>query len=223
MPSNDNLIALLNDQPVQWLKASDEARNHATDTEPALLALQRAEQLWGVTDLSQKFRELLKERDVSLFDYTVENHFTGSAIVLDPATRRVLLTFHPWYQLWLQLGGHDEGENDPVAISAREAWEESGIEDLWICDWPVRIDPHPAEKCKSAKGAEHNWHYDMCYMVIARNPNFTISDESVDMRWFSIEELKQLVAEDKAQQRALEMAENSLLLYDALAQVNKLQ
>jgi hypothetical protein len=127
------------------------------------------------------------------------------------------MTFHPWYKIWLQLGGHDEGENDPVAVSAREAWEESGIEDLWICDWPVRIDPHPAEKCTSVSGKHNNWHYDICYMSVALNPAFIMSDESADMRWYSIDEIKQLVSEDKAQQRALEMAENALLLYDILA------
>jgi hypothetical protein len=107
MQNIDKLTSLLKGQPVQWLKASDEARSHAADVGPTLLALRRAEKLWGMTDLSEKFREMLSDRDVSLFDYTIENHFTGSAIVLDPVTRRILMTFHPLYKLWLQLGGND--------------------------------------------------------------------------------------------------------------------
>jgi 8-oxo-dGTP pyrophosphatase MutT (NUDIX family) len=216
------LISSLKSQPVHWINASDEARSQSKDTTPTKQALDRAELLWGVTDLSMKFREFLNVRGVSIYDRKIEHHFTGSAIVIDLATRRILMTFHPWYKIWQQLGGHDEGENDPVAISAREAWEESGIDDLWICDWPVRIDPHPAEKCKSVSGKHHNWHYDICYMSVAFSPNFKMSEESVDMRWFSLNEIRRLVREGKAQQRALEMAENSLLLFDALAACGKL-
>lgn len=217
-----NLDSLLKDQNIAWVRASDEARARSEDTQATVLALDRAEQLWGVTDLSKKFRALLAERGTTLYDYRIEHHFTGSAILLHAPTRRILMSFHPWYKLWLQLGGHDEGENNPVAISAREAWEESGIDDSWVCDWPVRIDPHPAEKCKAVNGKHHNWHYDICYMAITNDENFHISNESVDMGWVSIKELRQYVAEGKAQQRALEMAENSLLLFDALASVKKL-
>ena len=41
-------------------------------------------------------------------------HFTGSAFVVDPATRTVLLRWHERQQGWLQVGGHvDPGEQDP--------------------------------------------------------------------------------------------------------------
>jgi hypothetical protein len=222
MQSLDSLVSSLKNQQVSWVKASDEARAHSKDAAATKQALDRAELLWGATSLSKQFRELLSARGISIYDRNVEHHFTGSAIVLHPATRRTLMTFHPSYQIWQQLGGHDEGEHNPVAVSAREAWEESGIEDLWVCDWPVRIDPHPAEQCKSVNGEHHNWHYDICYMSVTLDLDFKISEESVDMRWFSIDEIKQLVAEDKAQQRAFEMAQNSLLLFDTLVASRKL-
>jgi 8-oxo-dGTP pyrophosphatase MutT (NUDIX family) len=218
----DNLLDRLRDQDVRWIRASDEARSHSSNSIPTEQALERAELLWGATDLTKKFRELLQARDVSIYDRTREHHFTGSAIVLHVPTRRMLVTFHPSYQIWQQLGGHDEGENNPLAVSAREAWEESGLDDLWVCDWPVRVDPHPAEKCRSVPGEHHNWHYDICYMAVTNDERFAITDESVDMRWVTLDELRQLVTEDKAQQRALEMATNSLALYDALAEIGKL-
>jgi 8-oxo-dGTP pyrophosphatase MutT (NUDIX family) len=222
MKQSAALAEKLRNQEVQWIRASDEAHAHSDDTGPTERALGRAELLWGVTELTKKFRELLRIRGISIYDRKMEHHFTGSAILLHVPTRRILMTFHPYYQIWQQLGGHEEGENHPVAIAAREAWEESGLDDVWVCDWPVRIDPHPAEKCKSVSGEHHNWHYDICYMSVTDDENFKISNESVDMRWVSLDELRELVAENKAQQRALEMATNALTLYDALAQLSKL-
>jgi hypothetical protein len=216
------ITAKLRGQSVHWLKASEEAQSHSDTVQPTLDALAKAEQLWGASYLTQRFRNLLQTRGISIYDRKIEHHFTGSAIVLDSKTRRILLTFHPWYKLWLQLGGHDEGEHDPAAVSAREAWEESGIDNLWLCDWPVRVDPHAAEKCKSAPDTKHNWHYDICYMSITNQSAFVQSDESVDMRWFTIEEFRQLVEDGKAQQRGLAMAENALALYDTLAAEQRL-
>jgi 8-oxo-dGTP pyrophosphatase MutT (NUDIX family) len=222
MQATDELAAKLQGQELDWQKAAEAARARADTTTPTEQALDRAEQLWGVTDLTQKFRQLLTERGVTIYDKTREHHFTGSVMIVHTGTRRVLLTFHPTYQIWQQLGGHDEGEQNPLSVSAREAWEESGIDDLWMCDWPVRVDPHAAEKCKRVVGDHHNWHYDICYMAVTTNADYRMSDESVDMRWVSLEELGQLVAEDKAQQRAYEMAANALALYDALTQLGQL-
>jgi len=218
----NSLASLLQDRPVAWVKASDEARKRSQDTAPTEEALGRAELLWGATDLSNRFRELLDKRGVSIYDRTIEHHFTGSAIVLDPKTRGILMTFHPLYQGWQQLGGHDEGEHDPMVISAREAWEESGIDDLWICDWPILVYPHPAHKCRSVTDGQHNWHYDICYMSVALDANFKASEESADMRWVSLDELKQFVAEGEASQMVLDMTQNALQLYDALASLKNL-
>ena len=57
-------------------------------------------------------------------------HVTGSAFVVDAGTGRVLLHHHRRLDRWLQLGGHDEGEHDPLQTALREAREESGLTDL---------------------------------------------------------------------------------------------
>ena len=62
-------------------------------------------------------------------------HFTASALVVDPASRRVLLRWHVKHDRWLQVGGHgDPGETDPLQIALREAREETGLADL--VPWP---------------------------------------------------------------------------------------
>src|SRR4051812_35947675 len=62
-------------------------------------------------------------------------HVTGSAIVLDPRTGRLLLRWHERYQLWNHVGGHaDDGEQHPYLTARREAEEETGLRDLR--PWP---------------------------------------------------------------------------------------
>ena len=65
----------------------------------------------------------------------VPGHITASALVLDHTGTHALLTLHPRFGRWLQLGGHCEDDDpDIVAAALREASEESGIAGL-------RIDP----------------------------------------------------------------------------------
>src|SRR5947207_5961127 len=62
-------------------------------------------------------------------------HVTGSALVVHPASGRVLLRWHQRQQSWLQVGGHgDPGETEPLDVALREAREETGLTDLE--PWP---------------------------------------------------------------------------------------
>ena len=76
-------------------------------------------------------------------------HVTASALIVHPASGRMLLRWHQRQQAWLQVGGHaDPGESDPLGIALREAAEETGLADLE--PWPdaqirqVVIVPVPA-------------------------------------------------------------------------------
>src|SRR6185436_9334671 len=62
-------------------------------------------------------------------------HLTASALVVHPASGKVLLRWHDRQRAWLQIGGHgDPGESDPIAIVLREGREETGLADLR--PWP---------------------------------------------------------------------------------------
>ena len=66
---------------------------------------------------------------------TLPLHVTGSALIVHPASGRVLLRWHQRQQAWLQVGGHgDPGESEPLEIALREAAEETGLTDL--VPWP---------------------------------------------------------------------------------------
>src|SRR3954462_9970353 len=80
-------------------------------------------------------------------------HVTGSAVVVHPPTRRVLLRWHERYGIWNHVGGHaDDGEHDPWVTALREATEETGLTDLrpWPGQEPaivfVEIVPVPAAR-----------------------------------------------------------------------------
>lgn len=108
-------------------------------------------------------------------------HITGSALVIDPARGRVLLTLHKKLGMWLQMGGHCEpGDTTLAGVALREAVEESGIAQglTLLAGGPVRLDRHPIP-------APCNWHLDVQYAALAPAEAVeAISEESLDLRWF---------------------------------------
>ncbi len=116
-------------------------------------------------------------------------HLTASGLVVDPSADRVLLTLHRKLRAWLQTGGHCEPSDTTLAAAAlREATEESGIAGLTLlCAEPARLDRHHTP-CA--------WHLDVQYAVLAPpGATETISEESLDLRWFGYAELREAVSD----------------------------
>ncbi|MER5712764.1 NUDIX hydrolase [Streptomyces sp. NPDC042898] len=112
-------------------------------------------------------------------------HLTSSALVIDPARGRVLLTLHKKLGMWLQMGGHcEDGDATVEAAALREATEESGIAGLSLLPGgPVRLDRHPIP-------APCHWHLDVQYAALApAGAVAEISEESLDLRWFAYGEV----------------------------------
>jgi len=121
-------------------------------------------------------------------------HFTASALVVHPASRRVLLRWHPKFDLWLQVGGHgDPGESDPLEIALREAREETGLTDL--VPWPAADLLHAAVCCVRESGGEpEHEHADLRYVLATESPD-AISPENpaAPLRWLTVDEARALV------------------------------
>ena len=122
-------------------------------------------------------------------------HVTGSAWVVDSTGTRVLLTHHKKLGMWVQLGGHADGDSDVFRVARREAEEESGLASLvpvggGIFDVDVHRIPARGET------PEH-LHWDVRYAFRAAGGEAVrVSDESHDLRWIEIERLDSVTREE---------------------------
>ena len=137
----------------------------------------------GAVDL---FIALLDDGDDPFVRERLAGHFTASAWLVSRDGERVLLTHHRKLGLWLQLGGHADGDRDLVRAALKEAEEESGLAGLAIQPLLFDLDRHwiPAHK-----GVPEHWHYDVRYVVRADDEAFVVSDESHDLAWREIASL----------------------------------
>ncbi|WP_336318937.1 NUDIX hydrolase [Streptomyces lavendofoliae] len=136
-------------------------------------------------ELRQVYLDHLAAHPDGMWKACGAGHVTASALVVDPARGRVLLTLHKKLGMWLQMGGHCEPGDGTVAGAAlREATEESGITGLTLLPGgPVRLDRHPIP-------APCHWHLDVQYLAVAPpGAVAAISEESLDLRWFGYEEV----------------------------------
>jgi 8-oxo-dGTP pyrophosphatase MutT (NUDIX family) len=118
-----------------------------------------------------------------------ECHLTGSALVVDPATRRLLLLHHAKLRRWLQPGGHADGDGNLAAVAQREASEETGIEGLRVVIPAIDLDVHLVAPPREAP----HHHYDVRYLVLTPPGATAVGNhESTELRWVAIDELDAL-------------------------------
>ncbi|MEV0275353.1 NUDIX hydrolase [Streptomyces sp. NPDC050610] len=138
----------------------------------------------GQQELRLAYLEHLATQPAGMWKVCPGAHLTASALVIDPAGERVLLTLHRKLKMWLQMGGHCERQDATLEDAAlREAREESGIETglTLLPGGPVLLDRH-STPCA--------WHLDVQYAALAPAEAVeAISDESLDLRWFGYDEV----------------------------------
>lgn len=110
-------------------------------------------------------------------------HITASAWLLNRDKSKVLLMHHAKLDMWVQLGGHCDGEHDVLQVALKEAQEESGIVQIVpVHDKIFDIDIHliPA----NAREKEH-YHYDVRFLLqVISDEDVIQNQESKALQWF---------------------------------------
>ena len=105
------------------------------------------------------------------------------------------MTHHRKLRMWLQLGGHADGEKNLFKVALKEAKEESGIQSLISLDKEIfDIDIHKIPPSKD--GISHT-HYDVRFLLQADpiSSKITVSDESFDVAWIPTQKVLTLNSE----------------------------
>ncbi len=159
------------------------------------------------TSVIEQNRSFLQFHPEAFNDAYFPGHFTGSALVASNDYKRVLLTHHKKLNLWLQLGGHADGEKNLSNVALREAREESGLQEFSFFRFPNEpglipfdLDIHAIPERKLIPGHSH---YDVRYLLICEgDENFlAISEESHDVKWFTWEAAEALTREESMQRQ----------------------
>lgn len=153
------------------------------------LALQLAHfirQAWCTTEeqeTAQRFLHFLATNN-NAFSRENRGHVTSSIWIVNAEKTAALLTHHKKFNLWIQLGGHNDGNIDCKQVAAQEALEESGIEGLtFLSEQIFDIDIHPIPNACT-------YHYDVRYLMQApAKSSYSVSAESYDLAWVSFDAL----------------------------------
>ncbi|KHQ49964.1 NTP pyrophosphohydrolase [Mameliella alba] len=121
-------------------------------------------------------------------DPFIGGHVTGSAFVLSPDGRSVLLTHQAKLDRWLQLGGHCDGIADARFVAMKEAYEESGLARIALLSPDVfDVDIHEIPP----RGTEPaHLHYDVRFLMRAEAGELSASAESKALAWVPLDRLR---------------------------------
>lgn len=131
-----------------------------------------------------EFTALLHDARNPFLRARLDGHFTASSLLVSADGTRTLLTHHRKLGLWLQPGGHADGDRDLAAVALREAEEETGLTGLVVDPVIHDLDRHWIPE---HKGVPAHWHYDVRYVVRAgADEAFVVGDESHALAWRDI-------------------------------------
>jgi len=148
----------------------------------------------GEVDVTQRFLEFVQGYP-DCFERTQSyGHITGSAFIVDPSGDRTLLTHHRKLDIWVQLGGHSDGDPHTLNVALREAEEESQLGDFEpVSEQIFDLDIHKIP----ARGDEpEHFHFDVRFAFFHRGDgNYTVTEESHDLAWVDLNDVSRFTTE----------------------------
>lgn len=140
--------------------------------------------------MRERIMEFVMRRE-DCFERTQQaGHVTASAWVVNRERTRTLLVHHARLNLWLQPGGHCDGDADVLGVAVRETLEETGLQAAPVVGGIFDVDAHriPARRTEPA-----HVHYDIRFLLEADDgAEVVVSAESHDVRWVSLDEVAAL-------------------------------
>lgn len=147
------------------------------------------------TECVQRFQTFVVEQPHCFERSLSMGHVTGSAWLVDMTQTKTLLTHHRKLNMWVQLGGHADGNSHVQDVALQEAYEESGLSALQLVSPDIfDLDIHeiPARKHEPA-----HLHYDVRFAIQSMNEDsFQVSEESHDLAWILVKELSKKSQEE---------------------------
>lgn len=139
---------------------------------------------WAEDDMRRKVLQFCVDHPDALHRTSLEGHLTGSAVIIAPGRREVLLIHHKKLDRWLQPGGHADGEGDLAQVALREATEETGIEGLEVVTPAISLDIHDIP---TRKNEPRHLHLDLRFLVLAPIDAEVSADptETNGAQWFA--------------------------------------
>lgn len=123
-----------------------------------------------------------------------KGHVTCSAWIVDASGEKTLLTHHRKLNIWLQPGGHADGDSDPLRVAMKESLEETGLERLSAVSGEIfDLDIHgiPARKDEPS-----HFHYDVRFLIqTGGGGEYIVSEESHDLAWVLMDDLEKYTDE----------------------------
>jgi len=131
-----------------------------------------------------RMRELIESVPAPADRTSLPGHLTGSALVVDSTFSSTLLLLHAKLHIWVQPGGHADGDTNLMSVALREATEETGIQELRIWPTPIDLDIHEVRP----PSEESHFHHDVRFLVVApEGAEFVGNHESLDHRWVGLD------------------------------------
>ena len=134
-------------------------------------------------------------------------HVTSSAFVINEAADAALLVRHDIMGRFVWPGGHNDGEEDCLAVALRETEEETGLAARPASGMPFMLNRFavPAHVKNGERVAEHT-HFSLAYLLIAEGEPRPRAGENSAAIWVPFSELERVWAEGDLPRRCMEAA-----------------
>lgn len=145
--------------------------------------------------------QFMENNDDYLSRSNLVAHMSSSAIVVNEKMDKVLFAHHNIYDSWGWVGGHNDGDSDPLHVAIKEAKEETGLSnvkpysnEIFLID-VIYVFNH----IKNGNFINDHLHLNTTYLMIADEKEKLVvkPDENSGVAWFDIETVFEHISEKR--------------------------